>query len=1078
MSKNMASADDKSKGLGKALDILGISARDKNGTMKDAATIYVEMAAEMGKYEDGAGKAGLAMAAMGKSGAEQNKVFAAMAEAQQFVVSATKKQIEAADRYNDNLTKLSLAGGAFAKIIGHEIAPVLADFTDVLLDVATGSNGVKSTLQDLAKDGTLRSWAQQAALWVAEVIDVFDALVRVAQIVWKALATGVEQTIEMFTGIGAAMKKALSGDFAGAVDAAKSSFEKMKASGSQFLTDFDAIASRAQFSSMLKAKFAESDAAMGKTKESSDKLKLSWQDANEKAMKYAEDMAKLTQSIQDANDKLRTEGEAIGKTRLERELANVALEREKAHRQDKLGLQTKNIDRLFDEREAILRNNDATREAEEAQKRLMKAYADATKEAQKEVEASEKLREAFGQQTKSLEQQVTAFGKTTAEMRLYNIEEQRKLALSKAVTAADVEYIEQEYQKQKALAGTITKLEETDAAAKNWQDTLDSINQAGYDLFQSMADGFDGVKDWAKNAGDAIKKWFLSVLYELTAKPFVVSIVASLAGGISGNAVAGNLNGGSSILSMFGLGGEGGLGGIGGLLGGGLAGIGNWIGALGGGAGGFFGGLGGGLTNLAVEGLIGGTIGNLSGGFAALGAGNILGGMGSLLAGALPIAGLAAMVIPLIMDWFDDGPAMRTATFASGPASRGGTPMFASSSQFGEFGIVDDKWFSEADMGQSITQFLEGIKGIDNALAAIIGKDLTAQVKTALEGVATEFEAGIEHEAVTFGAVMKERYVAVFGVLDERLGQVVAGFEGTGEELAKFLVTLADVYMMVQTLPEDVGDTLLDVLSAGVLTVEEIGRFAAAYVGLQQVLAVDPVAEALDAISAASTTNYGRVMQLRGGLEELLESYDGSVDGTERLYAATMDYVKAQIIAIAEIENMKATLSDLFGEARTTIEQFFWTNDQKAAKLIADATKYQELLNNTLDPTLIDKYAKLVQQDLMQAFQLLSPEQQAAQQSSFLQRLEAADKLVQERLEASKNSITQQGTDQKSIMEAIRDALNAAAASMIKAADAMTNAANTQAAAANTQLAAAQTPVTVDTNVTVEVEYQTPAAGP
>ncbi len=143
---------------------------------------------------------------------------------------------------------------------------------------------------------------------------------------------------------------------------------------------------------------------------------------------------------------------------------------------------------------------------------------------------------------------------------------------------------------------------------------------------------------------------------------------------------------------------------------------------------------------------------------------------------------------------------------------------------------------------------------------------------------------------------------------------------------------------------------------------------------------------------------------------------------------------------------------------------------------MADATKYQELLNNTLDPTLIDKYARLIQDDLMQAFSLLSPEEQRAQQAAFLQRLNAADALVQDRLQASKDSITQSGKDQVTIMAAIRDALNAAATAMIQAANAMSAAASTQQQAAQTQLQAAQTPVTVDSNVYVTVDVE--SAGP
>ncbi|MBK6602385.1 MAG: hypothetical protein IPG28_12825 [Betaproteobacteria bacterium] len=411
---------------------------------------------------------------------------------------------------------------------------------------------------------------------------------------------------------------------------------------------------------------------------------------------------------------------------------------------------------------------------------------------------------------------------------------------------------------------------------------------------------------------------------------------------------------------------------------------------------------------------------------------------------AAPWAGLAAIAIPLIMDLFSEGPAMRSGTFASGAGSQGGNPLFSGESAFGSFGVVNDQWFSDSDMGAEMGAFMDGIKGIDNALAGIIGKDLTGQVATPLASVTTEFEAGIEGEAVTFGSIMKERYIAVFDVLDVRLGTVVEGFEGTAEELAKFLVTLADVYMMTEKLPEDVGNTLLDVLAAGILTVEEIGRFATAYVGLQNVLAIDPVALVLDQMSAANSTAYDKVLTLRGGLQELLDSYDGSVAGTEALYGATMEYVQAQVYALAEIQNMRGALSDMFGEAHDTLEQFFWTNTQKADKLQADAVEYTRLLNDTLDPKLINDYSKLIKDDLMAAFQLLSPEEQRRQQASFLQRIDEADALAQERLDASTEAITEGGENQISIMSSIRDALNAAAASMVAAAAAMNHAADKQ----------------------------------
>ena len=1051
MGKGMSGVDDKSSGLGKALATLGISARDSNGKLKDTGTLFEEIAQQMAKHPDSAAKVGVAMAAMGRSGAEMNKVFAAMAEAQQFVVAATDEQVEAADRYQDNLTKLSLAGGAFAKIIGHEVAPVLADFTDVLLDVAMGAGGAKDTLAGLAKDGSIRTWAQQAALWVAEVIDVFDALGRVAQILWKALATGVAQTMEMFTGLGSAMKLALQGNFSGAADAAKASFDKMKGMGNQFVGDFDAIASRAQFSTLLKAKFAETNAATKETKDSSDKLGLSWKDADQKAAKYAEDMTKLIRELEDGNAKLKMESEAINKTKLERELDNLALERAKALRQDELKLKQDVINKLFDEREAILRTNDARRQEKERIEESVKAYIKAEEQASKNYDAQLQMVRGIQDQNKELEFQIKTFGKSKLEVDLYTIAikkaEIANADLAPEIKASALAALDQ----QEALLKTADAQEKAKVASDEWAETLKQADAVGYDFFQAMGDGMEGIKDWARNAGEALKKYLLAVLYEMTAKPFVVSIMTSI-GGALGIPGAANASGGglSSILG----GSSGGSNPLGSLFSGNSP-----LSSLGSMFGGTLGVPGGAAGSFAVS-----SMGEALGLSTAMGAGEgaVLTGLGSGLIAAIPWAGLAAMAIPLIMSFFDDGPAMRSGTFASGAASQGGNPLFSGSSSFGEFGVVNDKWFSDSDMGAEMGAFMEGIKGIDNALAEIIGKDLTGQVKLALESVATEFEAGIEGEAVTFGSIMKERYIAVFAALDVRLGEVVEGFSGTGEELAKFVITLGNVYMMVEDMPARVGNTLLDVMAAGILTIEEIGRFATAYVGLQEVMALDPVAFVLDQMSEANVTAYDKVVTLRGGLEELLKSYDGSVAGTEELYGATMSYVQAQIVAVAQIQEVKKAVSEMFSESRTLIADFFLSNADKAAKLMDDAREYQKLLNETLDPKLIQDYSKIINDDLMKAFQLLSPEEQKAQQQSFLQRIDEADALAKERLRLSGEAITQSGEDQLSIMASIRDALAYAAQSMVDAAAAIKDASADMKDAGQDQVRAANTPVQVD----------------
>ncbi len=325
LSKGMADSDDKTKGVGKALDTLGLSARNSNGQLKDSGELYIEIAQSLSEYADGAGKTAIAQALLGKAGAAQIPVMNDLAEAQKYAVKVTDEQAAAADEYGKNLTRLGLAQSAMAKIIGIEVAPVMSDFLKVMVDSATGAGGLKDKVSGLAQDGSIRTWAQQAALGIAYVIDAFDGVVRVVDIIGRAVAAGVAQIVEMFSGIGEAMKLALQGKFGEAADAVKSSFGRMKTIGGEFINDFDQIMSRSTFSDRLKAQFDASNAAAGQAEQSTKKLGLQYQASSEQADKYAKEMQKLVAGIEDGNAKMRVELETLGESKEGRELANVEL---------------------------------------------------------------------------------------------------------------------------------------------------------------------------------------------------------------------------------------------------------------------------------------------------------------------------------------------------------------------------------------------------------------------------------------------------------------------------------------------------------------------------------------------------------------------------------------------------------------------------------------------------------------------------------------------------------------------------------------------------------------------------------
>ncbi|MBK8689001.1 MAG: hypothetical protein IPN24_11350 [Betaproteobacteria bacterium] len=582
LAKGMADSDDKTKGVGKALDTLGLSARDSNGHLKDSGSLYIEIAGQLGKYADGAGKTAIAQALLGKAGAEQIPVMNDLVEAQKYAIIVTEEQAAAADEYDKNLKRLGLAHSAMAKIIGMEVAPVLADFTKVLLDSATGAGGLTDNIKGLAADGSIRTWAQNAAIGIGYVIDAFDGVIRVVDIVGKAIAAGVAQIVEMFTGIGEAMKQALSGNFSAAADAVKSSFGRMKSIGSEFVVDFDSIMSKSTFSDRLKAQFDASNAAAGKAKEKTKELGLEYAATSEKADKYAASMKKLVEGIEDGNDKLRAELATITEDKAARALANVELEREKALRQALDPITKAAVNLLFDERAALVKAIEAKKEQKAALDEYVKALIKQGDESIKQYDQQLKIVEGMKAETAALEKQIVTFGMSKTALALYNLEEKTRLQLEKELDPVIRTSIENEANRQRALILTVDAQEQAAEATKQWEDTLKQADAVGYDFFQAMGDGMEGIKDWAKNAGEALKKYLLAVLYEMTAKPFVVSIMTSLSGGaLSGaaNAATGGGGGGglSSITSLFGGGGNplsarveyftGGFGGGSGLLG-------------------------------------------------------------------------------------------------------------------------------------------------------------------------------------------------------------------------------------------------------------------------------------------------------------------------------------------------------------------------------------------------------------------------------------------------------------------------------------------------------------------------------
>jgi phage-related minor tail protein len=320
-----------------------------------------------------------------------------------------------------------------------------------------------------------------------------------------------------------------------------------------------------------------------------------------------------------------------------------------------------------------------------------------------------------------------------------------------------------------AAAAEVTVNETLQHQIGIWQDISDTARRV-----------WDGIFNKGKGVLDSLKDLVKKIAYEMTLERWVFNVALNVSGaGVANAAFPGQAQAlAAAGGSLPGVGqGVGVLGSIGSIFTAGGT-LGTQLGAFGANVG---------LASSAGLGSIGGISGLLSS------------GAGALMA-AVPWAALAAVAIPFVVGLFDKGPAQRTGTFGSNAGLGGGNPAFQSSSAFGTFGIFNDKWFSNADQGKAISDFLAGIQGIDNAISSLVGKDTTTRIHDALAAVQTEFEAGIEHQATGFGDVMKQRYSTVAHAIDEQLGQIVDNFTGTGEELGKFVVQVVSVHEALKTI--------------------------------------------------------------------------------------------------------------------------------------------------------------------------------------------------------------------------------------------------------------------------------------
>jgi|GEM_PF-1095170 len=234
LSKSMVDAQNGGKKTSASFAAIGISVKDLAGKGPDE--VFQMVAKALANYQDGAEKVVIAQNLLGKSGANLLPVLKDLADAGDLQVKVTAAQAQMADEYEKNQVRLKVSTEAIFRVIGMELVPVFNAFTKALLDAQNANDGVRKGVDDLAKDGSIRTWAENAARVVGVVIDAFDGVARTVLIAGKTLGVAMAQ----------------------AALVAQGEFKLASNAGLELGKDIDGILNRELFSSRLEKRLQES----------------------------------------------------------------------------------------------------------------------------------------------------------------------------------------------------------------------------------------------------------------------------------------------------------------------------------------------------------------------------------------------------------------------------------------------------------------------------------------------------------------------------------------------------------------------------------------------------------------------------------------------------------------------------------------------------------------------------------------------------------------------------------------------------------------------------------------------------
>jgi lambda family phage tail tape measure protein len=181
LSKSMIDAENGGKKTGGSFEAIGLSVQSLKSQKPEDA--FLAIAKSLQNYQDGAEKVVVMQNLFGKAGANLIPVMNDLAEVGEFQTKITTEQAFEADQYDKTLKRLQLTNNELFKTVGLELIPVLNTFSQSMLDAQKEGSDLKKALDGLAEDGSIQSWAENAAIAATMIVESFIGIIKTVRAV-------------------------------------------------------------------------------------------------------------------------------------------------------------------------------------------------------------------------------------------------------------------------------------------------------------------------------------------------------------------------------------------------------------------------------------------------------------------------------------------------------------------------------------------------------------------------------------------------------------------------------------------------------------------------------------------------------------------------------------------------------------------------------------------------------------------------------------------------------------------------------------------------------------------------------